>query len=165
MQSNTWSQLSSSSKRTLLWASALANLRALFGAMLETSNPVAGKPMDVLDGLGITLSEVGSSTREFLEKGDGKQSYSEYLSRRHPFNPRPIDIPNYKADHARKHESEADMVGIRAEVDALAYLLASRGLVPPLAVGLFGDWGSGKSFFMKSVRNRIEQITPRFKSA
>jgi len=42
------------------------------------------------------------------------------------------------------------MVGIRAEFDAFAYLLASRGLLPPLAVGLFGDWGSGKSIFMES---------------
>jgi hypothetical protein len=140
-------------------SSEVAELRALFSAMLETSNPVASKLMDVLDGLGVTLSEISRSTREFLEKGPGKASFTEFLSKRHPFYPRPIDIPNYKADHGQEHKLADDMVGIRAEVDAFAYLLASRGLLPPLAVGLFGDWGSGKSFFMESVRNRIEQLT------
>jgi len=43
------------------------------------------------------------------------------------------------SDHGQEHKVEDDMVGIRAEFDAFAYLLASRGLLPPLAVGLFGD--------------------------
>ncbi|MCP4261070.1 MAG: hypothetical protein GY774_26695, partial [Planctomycetes bacterium] len=139
-------------------SSEVAELRALFSAMLETTNPVANVLMGVLDGLGTTLSEVSRSTHEFVQKGAGKESYAEFLNKKHPFSPRAIDIPNYKADHGQQHELADDMVGIRAEVDAFAYLLASRGLTPPLAVGLFGDWGSGKSFFMESVRNRIEQL-------
>ena len=140
-------------------SSEVVELRALFTAMLENTNPVASALMDELEKLGITLSEVSLSTREFVEKGAGTESYAEFLNKRHLFDPRPIDIPNYKADHGQQHELADDMVGIRSEVDAFAYLLASRGLSPPLAIGLFGDWGSGKSFFMESVRNRIEQLT------
>lgn len=140
-------------------SSEVAELRALFSAMLETSNPVSRALTDMLEGLGITLSEVSRSTREFVEKNMGDEKYAEFLNRRHPFNPRPIDIPNYKADQIEEDDLADDMVGIRSEVDAFAYLLASRGLSPPLAVGLFGDWGSGKSFFMQSVQNRIEQLT------
>lgn len=139
--------------------SNVAELRALFAAMLETTNPVANTLMDVLDGLGISLNEISKSTREFVEKGINDVSYAQFLSMRHPFNPHPIDIPNYKADHGQEYVLADDMVGISAEVDAFAYLLASRGLAPPLAVGLFGDWGSGKSFFMESVRRRIDQLT------
>ena len=136
----------------------VVELRAIFAAMLEITNPVTMALIPILDGLGTSLSEVSQTTREYVVKNDGKESYEEFLNKRHPFNPKPIDIPNYKADHGQQYKLGNDLVGIRAEVDAFAYLLASRGLNPPLAVGLFGDWGSGKSFFMESVRNRIEQL-------
>ncbi len=53
----------------------------------------------------------------------------------------------------------ADFVGVSEEADAFAYLIASRTLVPPLALGLFGEWGSGKSFLMAKIRHRIGQLT------
>jgi hypothetical protein len=75
---------------------------------------------------------------------------------------RPVDVPSYAADRVGGAD---DLIGIRREVDAFAYLLVSKAQRPPLAVGLFGDWGSGKSFFMRAVRDRIttikEQIADR----
>jgi hypothetical protein len=68
---------------------------------------------------------------------------------------RPIDVPTYAADRVGKGD---DLIGIRREVDAFAYLLASKAQRPPLAVGLFGDWGSGKSFFMRAVEDRVTAI-------
>ncbi|MGC4094431.1 MAG: P-loop NTPase fold protein [Polyangiaceae bacterium] len=41
---------------------------------------------------------------------------------------------------------------------ALAAVLASTQVEPPLSVGLFGDWGSGKSFFMGKLRQRIAEL-------
>jgi hypothetical protein len=32
---------------------------------------------------------------------------------------------------------------------------------PPLAVGLFGEWGAGKSFFMEKMRERVAELTAR----
>lgn len=55
--------------------------------------------------------------------------------------------------------TERDLIGIGSEVDAFAYLIAAKTLQPPMAIGLFGDWGSGKSFFMESLRQRIHTIT------
>lgn len=55
--------------------------------------------------------------------------------------------------------AEQDLVGIGAEIDAFAYLIAAKALQPPMAIGLFGDWGSGKSFFMEALRKRIHTIT------
>ncbi|MEJ2619982.1 MAG: P-loop NTPase fold protein [Candidatus Thiodiazotropha sp.] len=94
-------------------------------------------------GCGYNLSTLARATQEFLQQADGKITYGEFLRQRFPYNPRPVDIPNYKADHGEKAGLADDMVGIRGEVDAFAYLLASREMKPPLAVGLFGDWGSG----------------------
>ena len=137
----------------------VAELRALFAALLETSTPATTQLGELISTRGFDLSSLARATIEYVEKASPNESYGQFLQQRFPFNPQPVDIPNYKADHGQKKGLADDMVGIRAEVDAFAYLLASRGLKPPLAVGLFGDWGSGKSFFMEAVRERIDQLT------
>ena len=40
----------------------------------------------------------------------------------------------------------------------LCSVLADKTARPPLSVGLFGEWGSGKSFFMRLMRQRIEKL-------
>ncbi|MEP7007489.1 MAG: P-loop NTPase fold protein [Sphingomonas bacterium] len=54
-------------------------------------------------------------------------------------------------------ERPQDFIGVGAEIEAFAKLAAARSIDPPLAVGVFGDWGSGKSFFMKGVRRKIDE--------
>ena len=68
---------------------------------------------------------------------------------------RPVQVPGYASDQI---DPGQDLIGIAAEADAFAYLIASRDLKPPLAVGLFGNWGSGKSFLMRAVQNRIGEF-------
>jgi len=51
-----------------------------------------------------------------------------------------------------------DRLGVADEAKAFARMAASTGFTPPLAVGLFGDWGSGKSFFMRLVHEHIERL-------
>ena len=64
-------------------------------------------------------------------------------------------VSGFKADT----RSKQDLVGIGTEVNAFSYLIANKDLQPPLAIGLFGDWGSGKSYFMQSLKERIYKIT------
>lgn len=52
-----------------------------------------------------------------------------------------------------------DLLEIKSEVTAFSYVLASRAVKPPLALGLFGDWGSGKTFFMKEMKKKIDTLT------
>ena len=40
----------------------------------------------------------------------------------------------------------------------MARIVAARRTEPPLSVGLFGDWGSGKSFFMRLLRERVRKL-------
>jgi hypothetical protein len=61
----------------------------------------------------------------------------------------------YKSD---KTDGE-DQLGIQGEVNALCEVILDRDVKPPLAIGLFGSWGAGKSFFMEKMRNRIFQRT------
>ncbi len=51
-----------------------------------------------------------------------------------------------------------DRSGAKAEAKAFARMIAWREFKPPLAVGVFGDWGSGKSFFIESLRKEIAEI-------
>ena len=55
-------------------------------------------------------------------------------------------------------EQADDLIGVDADARALAALVASRNVEPPLAVGLYGPWGSGKTYFMRRVENHVDQI-------
>ena len=48
-----------------------------------------------------------------------------------------------------------DRSGARLEAEAFASMICWRHFKPPLAVGVFGDWGAGKSFFMRLVHDAI----------
>src|SRR6202453_328844 len=51
-----------------------------------------------------------------------------------------------------------DDLNIKADVLALASIIAYKEVQPPLAIGLFGNWGSGKSFFMNKLQTNIRQL-------
>lgn len=72
---------------------------------------------------------------------------------------RPDDIapsyrPHFSSDALEGKVS--DNLGVTAQAETIARLLASATL--PLAIGLFGNWGSGKSFFMQLIRQQIDEI-------
>ena len=54
-----------------------------------------------------------------------------------------------------------DLLGIAEEVNALADTLLLREVRPPLAVGIMGGWGSGKSFVMHLIQKRMAEIRSR----
>ncbi|MFM7571578.1 MAG: P-loop NTPase fold protein [Snowella sp.] len=51
-----------------------------------------------------------------------------------------------------------DQLSIKTEIDALTNVLMLRELKPPLAVGILGGWGSGKSFALHLMKQRINEI-------
>lgn len=54
--------------------------------------------------------------------------------------------------------SKADYLNIEAEVHGFANIIAARKVRTPLSIGLFGDWGSGKSTFMEQLQRAVENI-------
>ena len=51
-----------------------------------------------------------------------------------------------------------DLLDVRREVEAICAVIAAQETSPPLSIGLFGDWGTGKSFFMNRMEERIKQL-------
>lgn len=81
----------------------------------------------------------------------------------------PADVPLVEAEPARVPRSIAfvsadtsvgqDLLGFEADVNALSAIIAAKTIEPPLSIGLFGDWGSGKSFFMGKMDECIRDLT------
>ena len=139
----------------------VTELRYLWVALLSVTNEAQVAIRALLTGRGVNFENLTSQTQAWLDTAD-RVGYDTVLQE---FSAIPVDIVNYKADLSRNPDPAADptrvedFVGNSAEVDAFAYLLASRNLEPPLAVGLFGDWGSGKSYFLDAIKRRIDQLT------
>ncbi|SDL57213.1 P-loop NTPase fold protein [Tessaracoccus oleiagri] len=69
-------------------------------------------------------------------------------------------VSTFHHDDTRQRDLLAeDSLNIEPHVRALALLITSKVLKPPLAVGLFGDWGSGKTYFMRALRQEIDRLT------
>src|SRR5262249_11523683 len=54
--------------------------------------------------------------------------------------------------------SGSDLLNVDAEISALAETPLLREVEPPLVVGVFGGWGSGKSFAMQLIQRRMAAI-------
>ena len=73
----------------------------------------------------------------------------------------PGELPMVAADVV----DGADLIGIGADATAIANLIAARETAPPLSIGLFGDWGSGKSFLIGQVQERVRRLASRSRRA
>lgn len=63
------------------------------------------------------------------------------------FEPWRVDLP-----------STGDLFHYSHDADRLAALLVSPETIPPLSVAVLGEWGSGKSTFMRFVEDRISGL-------
>ncbi len=142
----------------------LVRLRDLFGGILATENKAKDLLQKALSSANAPFEALESAYPDFLRYPSEQMSFDKFLAERFP-SQQPshsevapairFAVSGFSADS----RTERDLIGIGAEVDAFAYLIAAKALQPPMAIGLFGDWGSGKSFFMEALRRRIHKIT------
>ncbi|MGZ8536815.1 MAG: P-loop NTPase fold protein [Flavisolibacter sp.] len=53
------------------------------------------------------------------------------------------------------HCNTLDQLDFENDIDSFASVIALKKVNPPLAIGLFGHWGSGKSFFIEKLYEKI----------
>jgi KAP-like P-loop domain-containing protein len=63
-----------------------------------------------------------------------------------------------RAGYAVETDQGDDKLGVAAEARAFARLILDKGVHPPLSIGLLGDWGSGKSFFIEQIKQGIAEL-------
>lgn len=92
------------------------------------------------------LGSTAVSLRSFAFQADGLAG-SKTLHR-----------PGFSTDSP---DEQTDHLGIRDEVATLTAVMMARDVRPPLAIGLFGNWGSGKSFFMREMERQAVALSQR----
>jgi hypothetical protein len=82
---------------------------------------------------------------------ESQQSAPEDTKLNRRLNPQDA-LPHFSADDNKRLE---DRLGVGNDARIFARLLAAEETTLPLAVGLFGPWGGGKSFFMKLMHREM----------
>ena len=68
----------------------------------------------------------------------------------------PPAVLDYNPDAAGRGSDKLD---VTRYATAFAAVMAAEGISPHLAIGIFGDWGSGKSFFMRLIQQETDRVT------
>ncbi|MCF6445689.1 P-loop NTPase fold protein [Nereida sp. MMG025] len=108
----------------------------------------------------IGLENIESKTTgspEGEEGGNQRETYeaekeAEDITDRVPTGPQIANALNDSADRGQ------DLLDVEEEAKAFARLIASKSFEPPLAIGVFGPWGSGKTFFMNQIEKAISDL-------
>lgn len=65
----------------------------------------------------------------------------------------------FASDQLAAGEEPGDELGTKAYATMLATLVAKEGTPMPISIGLFGEWGSGKSYFMELLRREVNRLS------
>ncbi|XP_072545755.1 kinase D-interacting substrate of 220 kDa B isoform X2 [Salminus brasiliensis] len=92
---------------------------------------------------------------------DGRLLYKPNKEGETPYN---IDCTHQKsiltqifgAKHLSPTECDGDMLGYDLYSSALADILSEPTMQPPICVGLYAQWGSGKSFLLKKLEDEMK---------
>jgi hypothetical protein len=113
------------------------------------------------------MAELGADSEAFLKKLEeayaandrrGAALVGEILALRRPY--RPWERPHVDNDRVEGAiPPDRDLLDVRKPALRFAKLLAAVDVHPPIALGLFGNWGSGKTFFMGLMRDRIADLS------
>ena len=75
---------------------------------------------------------------------------------------KPADFDYVRSEAIATDHGTVDSLDFeQRDAQALAALIALEKMEPPLAIALFGQWGSGKSFFMQCIEQNIRVLSEK----
>lgn len=161
--------------RAILQTAAGANPNAPVGvgpialALLdrcERSDPRPTHARRALDRMGVSPDRLKQAFEEALTQIPEPGRPPESPSPAPPAPTREIAIPLALLGNDNPDQNNLDdKLGVEAEAQAFARVAAARDVNPPLAFGIFGDWGSGKSFFMRLMQQYVDRLQAPERSA
>jgi KAP family P-loop domain len=122
-----------------------------------------------LSTLGLNPRELRLNLIEYAEgKGDSVEAWREALGEEDSLQSgRPVELNSDEPEAVVRLDEDwkTDPLLIRPDVEAFAALLASKSLEPPLSIGLFGPWGSGKTTFLRRLQRAVKRRATESKEA
>lgn len=132
-------------------------------AMLETI--LAPGILNGLDELTFTtLSEKVMHNRGVLSGmvsplHPSKEPPEEPDESQEPPTPEPRhETPPGRALFDSDQQTKRDCLDIDTQAETFARLIMARDVTAPLSLGLFGNWGTGKTFFMETLKQKIHAL-------
>jgi hypothetical protein len=136
------------------------SLRHLLGVLLRPGSAYSAAP-HLRDG-GVDVPALRHEMLEFLR---ARPRYDDLEAWRRMMLGAVVEEPPSHPGYVTDDTEGEDQLSVTGDVNALATVLAAATVKPPVSVGLFGDWGSGKSFFMRRLERRIAELSARSRSA
>jgi len=109
----------------------------------------------------VVPTEAPSAWDEILLGGAAPASPADYVPASEEYSATVL-AGGYSTDLVNPEEkisADRDLLGINTYVSMLASVIANKDTPLPLSIGLFGEWGSGKSFFMGRLRQQISELS------
>jgi KAP-like P-loop domain-containing protein len=134
------------------------SLRHLITAAVVADRPPLSRR--VLDELGVTPAQVRDSLlgsiRAAAPRGADLKAWSLMLGTATALAG---GIASDRVDPRRGIPIANDHLGVGTDASMLATVIVDRRTSVPLSVGIFGEWGSGKSYFMGLMRAEVERMS------
>jgi hypothetical protein len=135
------------------------HIRHLLAAVVTSEPPL---PPDVLAALGVPAEELRRQLRRAVRAMVPEETpdhWDEILGLVTEATELAGGISRDLVDVERGIPLTEDHLGVATYVTMLAAVIAKAETPLPLSVGLFGEWGSGKSYFMGLLRERVRMLS------
>jgi hypothetical protein len=153
------SDLSDELRGWLAWAQhRLSPVKRIWGRLLVTAALLC-KDEELARRLEAAQTPLDRVRDRWFEYVNSEESSRSLLDWKDWWQAAGVPLPGpRRAGYTTETDEGEDKLGVEAEAAAFARLILDEQVTPPLSIGLLGDWGSGKSFFIEQIKKQIAQL-------